>query len=139
MKIVSLLIAACALAFATAASAQTYAAQSLTVPTIASGATSNSIAQVIDCRKQNNVPLQWKVNTAVMGSGTNLVANFGASVDGITFSTNAFSITINATTAPNGVFVTNLAVNGFGYLRLDAATSTGVAATNTVKYGIKIP
>lgn len=114
-----------------------YAPVDLAVPTITAGATSNSIAQLIDCRYQNNVAIQWKVNTAVMGAGTNLVANFGASVDGSTFSTNAFSITINATTAPNGVFVTNIALNGFGWLRLDSATSTGVAATNTVKYAIK--
>ncbi len=117
-----------------------YAPKSLTVPTVTSGSTSNSIAAGIDCRKQDNVTIQWVVNggTALL-AGTNLVANFGASVDGTSYSTNAYAILINLTTAPNGVFVTNLVVNGSGYLRLDSVTATGIIMTNVVKYGLKIP
>ncbi len=118
-----------------------YAPKALTVPTITAGSTSNSIAAKLDVRKQNTVTVQWVINggTALL-AGTNLTANIGASVDGISFSTNAYSILINATTAPNGVFVTNLTtVGGIGFLRIDAATATGIAMTNVVQYGLKIP
>lgn len=127
---------ACALVLASlTASAQNpiYAAQTLTVPTVTAGATSNSLAIVIGPLKQQNVALQWKVNSTTFAAGTNLAFNIGTSVDGLSFTTNTHSVLMTG-----NIIVTNIAVNGIGYLRIDSVTATGIAATNEVKYGIKL-
>lgn len=130
--------------FAPVANAQvpTYAPQShLSSYVVAIGATSNSVsstAGIIDCRKQQNVTLQWYIASPIFAETTNIVMRLSASVDGTTFDTNRWVLTASATTAPQNVLVTNLAVAGIGYVRVDSITATGIAATNHLKYGLKI-
>ena len=119
---------------ASAADNCTFSAETLTIPTVAAGATSNSVAAVIDVRKQDNVALQWNCTSTTFAAGTNLSFNISTSVDGITYHTNRHAVTMTS-----NILVTNIATPGIGYLRIDSITSTGVIATNTVKYGIKIP
>lgn len=115
----------------------TYGAQTLSVPTIVTatataGNGSNNLALVMDVRKQGYVGLQVRTGC------TNNLLNFGASVDGITYSTNY--ITVGWTNAKVlYTMTTNLDCRGIGYLRLDYVEALGtIDATNQVKYGVKI-
>jgi hypothetical protein len=136
MKNITKIIAAMLLFVAVHTHAQSgpvTAAQSLTVPTVAAGGVSNSIAQLVDC-KQQNVALSWTTGS------TNVVARFSASVDATYYHTNYYVLQLGCTTlGTEQTTITNLAVAGVRYLRLDSVTSTGTGnSTNTVSYGIKI-
>lgn len=131
-KVIALLFLASATLIASAQTPR-YAPQSLTVPTVSGGGTSNSIAQVIDCRKQQNVTLSWTTGC------TNVTVRLSNSVDGVNYQTNylvwAFTNALPTTTY---CVTTNIPTSGFGYLQLDSvATVGGIAATNTVSYAIK--
>ena len=132
---------------ATAQTAPTYAAQTITVPIVASGNTSNSYqagvlqagwAPVMDVRKQQNVAIQWNLQSTTLVTGTNVIFKLSDSVDGLSWNTNKYSVAVNIVNAPNNVLITNINCAGVGYLRVEQVTATGVAATNEVKYGIKI-
>lgn len=115
--------------FAMVANAQApdYRPVTLSVPTVAAAATSNDVAAVIYCGNQKEVALSWNTGS------TNIVVRIGSSVDGSVYNTNAYILTI--TSFPH---ITNLTVNGVGYLRIDSVLSVGtINATNTVKYGLK--
>ena len=128
------LVCLLSLAFALAATAQTrYSSESLTIPTVTvTGAISNGIGAKIDCRFQPNVTLSWTTLS------TNWVARISSSVDNSNWQTNQFVIgNVDETLTPK-TLVTNLVVNGIGWLRVDSVLNTGtIGATNTVSYGIK--
>lgn len=132
--IVSLLALAALFVIGTAqAQVPNYKIQSVTVPTVTAGATSNTLAVVLDCRKQQNVTLSWTTGC------TNVSVRLGNSVDGVNYQTNyvvwAFTNALPATTF---TVSTNIPTAGFGYLVIDSVASTGtIAATNTVSYAIK--
>lgn len=124
------LLTICAFAFSAKAQVPTYAAQTLTIPTVAAGQTSNSVAAVIDCRKQQNVAISW------LTTGTNVSFNMSKSIDGSVWLTNAYTVVGMSNAFPT---ITNINVGGVGFLRVDSVTSTGTTiATNTVSYGVKI-
>ncbi len=131
-KVFSVLILMLALSAPFAfAQVPTYAPQTLYTTTVTAGATSNSVFAVLDCRKQQNVALMIKVSGC-----TNWTANLSASVDGIIYDTNHYSIGGTGAGAP---IVTNITVAGFGFLRLDSFSNVGsINATNNWQYGVKI-
>lgn len=134
MKKLLLLIGVATLfATITASSETVLASQTLSVPTVAAGGTSNSIAQLLTC-KQQNVAVQWTTGS------TNVTARFSASVDASYYHTNYYVIQFGCTTlGTDQTTITNLNVAGVNYLRLDSVLSTGTGnATNTVAYAIKI-
>jgi len=125
--------------------AQSYSTVNLlngTTDRIVAGATSNysTAAFTADVRKQKNIGilLSWKMT----GSGTdNTVITFERSLDNSTWDgTHTFALT----KANNGTTVvtvgTNLALNGFGYIRLKSIVNgdSGDAVTNLLlQYAIK--
>lgn len=137
MKILFAVILSLACAVGAYAQTPTYAAQSVSVPNVAEGGTSNALALVIDCRKQQQLTLQFTVNSGV----TNEVYRLGASVDGLSYDTNHWVIGLSGATSTTTL--TNLNTLGFGYVRVDSAFNPGgspgsLTATNTLKYGLKI-
>ena len=133
MKIKFLAITVSLLAAVSIQAQTRYAVQSLTVPsTVVEDTVTNAIGAVIDCRFQPNVAVL--INTT---GATNATFRFSTSIDGSTWATNQYVIGYGANTAPVPI-VTNIAVNGVGWLRLDSIAATGtIAATNSVKYAIK--
>lgn len=100
---------------------------------VSGGATSNSVGAVFFCGKQQNVPIAF-VSTGIV---TNQVS-ISVSVDGTTYNTNHFVISWTNATAPF-VLLTNLPVQGYGYIRLDRFADTGNrGCTNTVTVASKI-
>lgn len=128
LKSVLGILAVCALTL----SANAYDQKSLTIPNVTAGATSNGLARVIYVGNQNNLKLQWT------SSATNVVVRIGDSVDGSRFTTNAWVITFDTSTTPGRSAVTNLNVEGSGYIRIDSVAVGGtINGTNTVSYGNK--
>lgn len=126
--ILSLFVLASGL-FAANAQAPYYSPVSITIPTVAAGATSNGINAQIYVGKQQNVAISW------LTTGTNVSFNMSKSVDGSVWLTNSYTVIGISNAFP---MITNINVGGIGYLRIDSVTSTGATiATNTVSYGIK--
>lgn len=114
--------------FAICANAQTYSAQSVTVPVIAGGSNATALTATMDVRKQKDCAISF------VTTSTNATITLVKSVDGTTWH-DAGGFTANATTPG----YTNVSVGGWGYLRISGLNNVGtVAATNTVKYGVKI-
>lgn len=117
--------------FATYAAEPIYAPQTLTVPIVSAGQTSNDVSQVMFVGKQSNTAIQWTVTGC-----TNWTARLSASVDGSSYQTNYYVI---GGAGAGATIVTNLNTAGFGYMRIDSVLATGtINATNAVKYGLKI-
>jgi hypothetical protein len=141
MKLNSLLIAAAsAVAFIHTASAQL-----VTLPTIlvGSGVTSNTPAGsfVIDCRRQQNVAIEW--TQTLGGAGTSLAGvSFVPSIDGTTLAAspdnNGFVLARAAAGGTATTVVTNFNVKGYNYLVLYYITNgNSQAMTNTFRYWVK--
>ena len=141
MKLNSLLIAAAsAVAFIYTASAQL-----VTLPTIlvGSGVTSNTPAGsfVIDCRRQQNVAIEW--TQTLGGAGTSLAGvSFVPSIDGTTLAAspdnNGFVLARAAAGGTATTVVTNFNVKGYNYLVLYYITNGNAQAmTNTFRYWVK--
>jgi len=96
---------------------------------------------IIDCGNQKSVAVAFSFNQA-SASTSNVVYVLDASVDGSVWDTNnQFTVTIPSQGATRVDIVTNITVNGIGYLRLRAIRNTTAITTMTnfgVKYGQKI-
>lgn len=129
--------------FASAVNAQTYATQSLTVTNAVAASSTETLNQIIDCRKQKDVAVQIAFKMSSTGTG-NQTFVFDRSVDGSAWNSLAAdktTVVIAATGATLSVTTTNINTYGCGYLRLVSWQNgqAGQYATNTaVKYGIKI-
>lgn len=130
------------LALATA-QAQTYAAQSVSVPATIAGATTTNVAKTIDVRRQDTTGLQISFNMTDTTT-SNVVAILEKSLDGSTWGTESNSkltITMPSTGTTQYTIVTNLSNAGAGYWRLYSLQNTHatLAVSNlTIKYSIKI-
>lgn len=108
---------------------------------IAASATSNanfSASYVIDCRRQQNVAVEWTMLTA----GSTLCGlRFVPSLDGtIAAATpgDGFTLALAPTANTLTYAVTNLNCKGYNYLLLFAATNGGASTlTNTIRYYVK--
>lgn len=136
MKIILSIIAAVGLmAVSVQAQSPTYAPQVALSSYIVSGSTqSNAISALIDVRKQQNVAIQW----VSVGNATNTnTLSFSASVDGLTWDTNRYNVSVRD--KATSVMLTNITVAGIGYLRIENLTNlVSSPTTNTVTYGVKI-
>lgn len=123
------------------ASAQTYSAQSLSVPaTLGNGVTNLASPPTIGALKQQNVALS--VTISGTAGGTNTIT-LNKSVDGSNWDTNSancITFVAGTTSGQNVTTTTNLTVSGFGYLRIQTmnVTSSGTITNNSVTYGIKL-
>jgi len=123
------------MAISAMAQSPTYAPQTALSSYIVSGSTqSNSIAALIDVRKQQNVAIQW----VSIGNATNTnTLSFSASVDGLTWDTNRYNVSVRD--KATSVMLTNITVAGFGFLRVENLTNlVSSPSTNTITYGVKI-
>mgnify|MGYP006935477800 CR=1 FL=1 len=112
------------------------------VPVVYNSVTSNltgTAAIVIDCRRQQNIAVEWTVLT----SGSTLSGiRFTPSVDGSTLATtphdNGFVMARAPVANTPTVVITNWNVKGFNYLIGDYITNGSAALmTNTVRYWVK--
>jgi hypothetical protein len=131
-KFFILIMAVFALAMSARAQVARYDYQSLTVPIVTGGGTSNlTSGNVLGALKQQNVAIALTCT-----GSTNEVVYFGTSVDGVNYTTNTYSIT---TTGAGTTVISNFNVAGVGYLRADRVVNTGtINGTNTLVYGIKL-
>jgi len=97
---------------------------------------------LIDVRKQNNVAFQVRFNQSG-ASTSNVVYTLQSSIDGTYWDpTRVITLTFASTGATDVVGVTNVAINGVGYLRLVTIANTTAITTMTNKsfgYAVKIP
>ena len=112
--------------------------------TIAASATSNGVfssSYVIDCRRQQNVAIEWTQTLAGAGStvgGISLVPSLDGSTPASTPDNNGFALV----RAPNGttpvITVTNFNVKGYNYLIVSGVTNGSAnIQTNTLRYWVK--
>lgn len=139
-KIISTVILSLAATFAKA-QVPTYVPNSVGLPTRLQTAFATNFAApyVIDCRKQQNLALQWKFNGDQAGN-SNVVLTISQSVDGISYGQTRTWSTASTGTSTNLVF-TNYVVAGIGFLRVDAESSANDVANITNQslwYGTKI-
>jgi hypothetical protein len=118
--------------------AQTYAAQSMTVPSVlAIGTTNLASPPVLDVRKQSNVAVAFTINPTSAG-GTNTYV-FHRSLDGTYYDDiTTISVVVASTSATQKSVVTNLSCAGIGYLKLYSIQAGGAVTNTAAKYGIKI-
>ena len=133
------LIAVVAFALAVPVDAQVptyYPNTLLTAYQVTAAKASNNVA-VIDVRKQKEVAITW-----IRSGSTNNTMAISASIDGINYDTNRWVFTGDAfTNAPDttNLFLTNINVGAFGYLRVDRITNAGtINQTNWLFYSTKI-
>jgi hypothetical protein len=137
MKKIAIIIALGLVSFA--ASAQLYQSESLAVPSVLAGGTTNlATAPSLDVRKQSNVALAFTIAPITAG-GTN-VYTFHKSLDGTYYdATSTIAFTVAGTDGTVKTAVTNISCAGIGYLKLYSIVTTGTTITNTaVKYAVKI-
>lgn len=140
----SILLAAALCLAASSLSAQTYAPQSLSVPTaITLGATSN-LNTVLDVRKQASVGVLFSFQGASGTTNGVQTVSYTKSVDGNTYTTTAETIALTPNTNIVVNVLTNLSTQGAGYIKLTTwangdSAANGYMTNITVKYGIKIP
>lgn len=119
--------------------AQTYAPQSLSgIPTSPAASTNLATPVVIDVRRQQNVA--FSVTQSSVADGQTNTYVFCRSVDGVLLDTNnVINVTVLSPGGGARTTVSNLNVQGVGYLVLRSITVFGSGGvTNTgVKYGIK--
>lgn len=124
---------------AIAASAQTYAPVSLTgIPTSPAATTNLATPVSLDVRRQKVVAFQVTQSSLAAGQTNTYV--FCRSVDGSAYDTNnVINVTVLSPGGGARTTVTNLTVDGTGYLVLTSINVFGSGGvTNTgVKYGIK--
>jgi hypothetical protein len=127
------------LAVSTTASAQIYAAQSLTVPTIlAAGTTNLATPPTLGALKQQNVSL---AATITASATTTNIYTLNRSVDGVNWDTNSVNLSyfVASTTGSQVTTTTNISAAGYGYLRIATIQTIGGTVTNgTHNYGVKI-
>ena len=142
-KLIALLGVAALLATITTAKAQSYGAQSLTVPAkLTAGTTNLASPQLLDVRKSANVAIYTA--TSCGQPGITNIYYFAPSVDGVVFSTNSSDVVyitnaITAASQTNNAQLRNVSVPGIGYLQLFSIVTTGTVTNGTHQYSIKIP
>lgn len=140
MKKLILCSALALLSFCAKAQVPTYVPNTAGLPTRLDIQTNRTALNlVIDCRKQQNLALQWKFNGDQAGN-SNVVLTISQSVDGINYGQTRTWTTASAGTATNLLF-TNYVVAGLGFLRIDSESSANDVAniTNqTLYYATKI-
>lgn len=139
------------IAFAAIALTQSVQAQSYNISYIG-GATANSPASTdnttwyttnstpIAITKASNVALQ--VESKLQGAGTSAVIfRFGASADGVTYTSNYLLVTNTAAGTTLVSSVRDVAVGGIGFLRLESINNANATAVTNlfVRYAFKSP
>jgi hypothetical protein len=113
------------------------------VPVIYNSVSSNMAGTatiVIDCRRQQNVAVEW---TALTAGSTLSALRFQPSLDGTTIATTpdasgSFVMARAPVANTPTVTITNFNVKGYNYLVCDYITNGGAATlTNTVRYWVK--
>jgi len=127
-----------------------YAAQALSVPGNIAAATTTNLAspQTVGQLVQQNVAISvscFPISDNSHPATTNLYV-FQRSVDGVNWDTNTFNlinfaavIPTNPAAAGPATCTTNIAVTGYGYIRLSSILTGVLAITNHASsYGVKI-
>jgi len=126
-----------------------YSPVQLGVPaTIAAATTTNFASPIfIDASHQDKVAFQFRTIWGTAGESTgntNLLFKLAPTVDGLTFDTNKSVTLASYNRAATAIFTnietTNLNANGLmgWYIYQEVNNSAGGAATNTLKYGLKM-
>ncbi len=143
MKIISRILAAVLMlgfivALTQNVNAQTYAPQSMTVPSVLPLMTTNLASPpILDVRKQSNVAVACTINPTTAGSTNTYV--FHKSVDGTYYDDiTTISVVVASTGTTQKTVVTNLSCAGIGYLKLYSIQAGGPVTNTAAKYGIKI-
>ena len=143
MKKIIIMAALIALAFSVTAAEPVYQSQNISgTPTTLAAATNLATPVVIDCRRQRNVAIAMTIAASTAGQTNTLT--FCRSLTGsatANFDTNSvFTVTVLANPAGGArTTVTNLAVEGVGYLVLTriAPTGTDTITNSFFAYGVK--
>lgn len=130
------------LALTMSATAQSYSINTTTLTggtnNVALTSTNSAVGIVIPVVRANNVAIT--ANFKLTGAGTTAVVfRLDESVDGATWESSAYSLSVTPAGTSTVVGVGNIAVNGIGYLRLQTIENpNATSVTNLVfKYGFK--
>jgi hypothetical protein len=101
--------------------------------------TATNINMVIDVSKQKSTALQWKFQMDA-ASTTNRAFAYVKSVDGVSYETTPYVVTVAANGTTPVVTVTNLDSFGASYLKILWVTNSGTANTTneSMVYNIKL-
>ncbi len=121
------------------AQAPTYDCKTLCTDKTVAAATGTNVNYVMDVRKQASVAVQATFTMSAAGT-TNTSFFFQRSLDGSTWDTTGYLVSVVTAGTTTQSLLTNLPTYGAGYMRLSWWTNGFVTGTmtNTVKYGIKI-
>lgn len=136
-KILSILAMLAIVLLASNVNAQTYSAQSITVPSVlAAGTTNLASAPVLDVRRQDAVVFASTLNATSAGA-TN-VYTFYKSIDGTYYdAANTVKVTNAPANATQKTQLDQITTTGFGYLKLYSIEASGTVTNTAHKYAIK--
>ena len=147
MKKLNLLILAVVALFAVSAQAQSYdvitttlSSNSVTITSIAASATNSTVRSSTMLSHQQSIGVQ--ASFALASTGTSAVVfKFDSSVDGLNWTSAAYSITVTANGTNTVSGASTFAIGGIGHVRLSSIENPNAEAMTgvTVKYARKQP